>query len=373
MRFLKNFVVAPKAHTVEDVPLAHMTNIKPQGEHLEPKVHLEDGKIIIRGSEYLTQVVVPPAIGGTTTTVPQGGCFFSCPLNPLDNDGLRVSRQLALYDQFRIKHLAIEYVPMCPMTQAGGFVGVVTNDPSYNITTVGGQLSLRDALSRPGAELCSLTAPSSTRENTQLMKWYFTDTALGAFEEVPGIFWLLSSIDQSNATTSAIPLGILWMHYEFEVRSDSFEAPPALQFTPSGGFSASFTNVAETIVDTVRIPLANLPLPSAMADPGVVFSFIVVSCDDTVGNSLWRTWTDRAIGKNVLISPGMLIYGRCDDSGTTWTFYPSLAAAMTGQVAGADGVDQLVSYAWSRTAAANPASHGLKIYGVAGFDVYPDV
>lgn len=365
------FKPAAQDHVLEGVPLAHMFTTDSHAERLEPQEEAVKGGRILRGSEFLAQVVIPPAIGGATTTVPQGGAFFCMPLNPLKVDGLRVSRELSLEDQFRIRKMAIEYVPLCPMTQPGGFVGVITNDVSSNITQAGGQLTLRDALSRPGAELCSVIAPAVTRQNTQLLKWYYTQSEGGADLEVPGLFWLLSTMDQSNTTTSAVPLGILWMHYEFEVRSDSFELPATLNYSPQGGFSVAFQAVVQVIGDAVALPMANFPIPNTMRFSEVIFSFIVVSCDDSGqgGSTGWRTWHDYNAGKLVLIAPGAVVYGRTNELGTHVALYPSLAAAENGAFPGADEeVRENVGYGWS-IASNMVGVAGLKVYALSGYNI----
>lgn len=335
----------------DGVPVTHMTEMR----HAMGTQEFERRGDIIRGSEFLGQIALPPAIGGATTTVPQGGALFTMPLNPLYTDGLRVARELSLYDQFRVKRYVVEYVPLCPSTQPGGIIGAVVPNCQDNPTILGGQLATRDLLSRPGSAVISAFKNAALRENFQQQKWYYVNDDQDSALSVPGMLTILNALDYTS-TGPSVPLGLLWLHYEFQVRSEAFTEPPALRFTlPSA--SLGFTGAA---VQDVPVALASGTFPSDFQVNGVVFwgSVAAVDLGPGPGPISFFTWT-TVDGQDTTISPGMMIYLRFHHSSGTFRIYPSFGAALSGEDA-----------SWTFTSSSGALSpRGLKLWAIQGTDL----
>lgn len=372
VKWNKNFITSE--HTVADVPITHMAKIEHGLTHMEPKMERSGNGALLVGSEYITQVTLPAArSAGTPVLIPQGGVLASFPLNPLKIDGLRVSRQLSLFDQFRIKKLVIEYVPMVSALVPGGMVGAVIPDISTNPSLETGALVLRDLLSRPGAEINGVFTPSATRMNKQQQKWYYVDSNGDPSLEVPGLFLLVAATDFASDGLTASPFGILWMHYEIEARSDSFDLPAPLQLSAPGTYLLSFANVAELPLAGARVPTANTDLPASLLDRAVVFEFTVTDASEAAGmpgGPLWRQWGLPQSGKVITIVPGMRLYARCNDDNTFIVFFPSLWSAIAGQDG---GYDELPSsgFEFSGTVASSAIIHALTVANVQAFSLAP--
>lgn len=350
-----------------DVPLAHTVALTEELPRLQPETRPSKAGVLIRVSEFLSQVFIPPAIGGTTTTVPLGGSLHTHPLNPLMLDGTVLARQCSVYDQFRVLRWCVEYIPLCPMTQAGGVVGSCSNDSYENLTLEGGELAVRQALRRPGSQVSSVNANSVFNLNFPQLKWYQTHSFGDPSLYIPGVFDLLSATNQSNATASPVQLGFLWLHYELEVRSDSLELPAGSSLVAATG-SLPFDTIDETKFDTVTNAWAGSSLPAGFSDPGTIGWCSVASVSDGVSTSAWRTWYRGGSDQLVLIEPGFTLYFRVTDDSQYIEYYPSLAAAIMGR--GNDGGaagDNEHPYNWlfSRTFAAT-GTKGFKIYNISG-------
>lgn len=331
------------------------------GPHVEAT---SKGTMILRGTELACEVTLPPAIGGATSTVPQGGVIASMPLNPLYCDGMRVSRTLRQYDQFRVRKCVFEYSPQCPSTQAGGLIGAVVNSSSDNPSLTGGTQALRDMMSRIGSDSFNVYTPAAVSGGTPQQKWYFTVDGQDPFLVNPGFFFLMSSVAQSNATASAIPLGIVWWHYEIEVRAPSMELPNAQTFYTQSG-TLSFGAVARTAGDQVFCGVAAFDIPAVFQDPSAIGWCQIVSAAD-VTTTVWRTWKSDTSPDDVTITPGMVIFFRATEDGY-YLFYPTLQAAIQGGNASLE--PHTSGFQFTATEAASAV--GFKVWNVQGLHVGP--
>lgn len=332
-----------------------MTEIKGQMPHHE----FERRGDIIRGSEFLAQISLPPNIGGNPVSVPQGGTLFTMPLNPLYSDGLRVARELSLYDQFRVKRFVVEYVPLCPSTQPGGIIGVVIPNASQNTSLLGGQLATRDALSRPGSAIISAFKNAAIRENFQQQKWYYVNDDDDANLSIPGMLQIMNALDYSSSGTAATPLGLLWLHYEFQVRSEAYTEPPPLRFNaPSSSIAM---NSAATAHSPVTISSATFGV--AFKDQGVVGWFNIAAIDlGTLADPLFFAWENPVTGVVTQLAPGMTIFFRYRAQSDLYLLYPSFGDAMD------DAAEDDRAFQWS-AGVASTASRGIKAWTFGGCDL----
>lgn len=297
---------------------------------LEPRVDYGKTTIRFRGSELMQEVAVPPAIGGVTSTIPRGGIFGIIPLNPGLNDGLGVNKKLAGYDQFRLVSYVVEYVPTCPSTTSGGLAIAVVNDPSDLIGIEGGFSAMRDLMTREGAVAFSPFVGAAATQGTPLLEWHYTSTEGGADLTLPGAVYVMAATDFSNATGSSIPMGLLWVHYEIEVRAPSIEKQaPQSYYLASASLAHSAAIAADGIVQFFATAL-----PAVFQNPGCVGWATVVAVDDAAaGSNAWRTWLESSTGTTATIGPGCILYWRSWRSGGSLLtyLYPSLDEALTSE------------------------------------------
>ncbi len=338
------------------MPISTAFTVGSEIPKLEPRVDYSSKRITFRGSELMQEVAIPPAIGGATSTVPRGGVFACIPLNPGLNDGLRVNRGMSMWDQFRIKSLTVEYVPTCPTTTAGGLAMAVVNDPADLLSLEGGFSAMRDLMTREGAVAFSPFARAVANQGMPLLKWYFTSTESGPDLTVPGNVYVMAATDFSNATASSIPLGLIWLHYEFEVRAPSIEKQDVQAFYVSSASLA--VNTAITADATCSIPSASLP--PVFQNAQCVGWGTIVACDDVAaGSATWRTLTEVSTGNTVTLQPGTILYWRSwKAAGALQTYlYPSLSDALSAEYAS-------LGYQWTVTQGA--VVRGFKLWNIQG-------
>lgn len=340
----------------QTVPLASSFTLSAALPKAEPKMEMRGNMIVFSGSELLQEISIPPSIGGVASTVPRGGTMALQPLNPFYSDGLRVAYSMKQYDQFRIVRLVFEYLPTCPATQAGGIAMAVVNDPADTLSLATGFSALRDLLTRDGSTAFSPYVGAVATAGAPLLKWFFTQSLDNPELTVPGQIEVVAATDFSNGTVNSIPLGLLYMHYEFQVRAPSIEAPLSQNYytsTASLGFNAVITNDAYA-----SIPTAGMPTPHQTLS--MIGWGIIVSCDDVAaGSSAWRSWTVSNSGEDVLLQPGNVLFWRNYDTASVRTtyFFPSLAAAMNTEV-GASG--------YQYTSGGAAIVRGFKVWNVQG-------
>jgi hypothetical protein len=295
----------------EGVPISRAQVLQKPLDPIEPRIVRQGNRIVLVGSELITQIVIPPAITGVPATVPQGGLYTMIPLNPMFCDGMRVAKMMAAFDQWALRRVVLEYIPMTNAVAAvGGITMVVSNDASDLLNVEGGFSALRDAMSRPGSATFNVYAGAAASENQPLLKWYYTARADEADFEIPGMAIFMSATDQSNATTTPVPLGLVWMHYEIELRSAENQqlAPQSYASNP---LSLVFTNCASVANVAISVPAAGAGLPASHAAPDVIGWGSIVAADDTAwGSTTWRVWRTPVSGKSITINPGSVIFWR---------------------------------------------------------------
>lgn len=295
----------------EGIPIAHAEVLAKPLDPLEPRIVRQGNRIVLVGSELICQLQIPPAISGVASTVPQGGLYTIIPLNPIFCDGMRVAKLMAAFDQWALKRVVLEYIPMTNATAAlGGITMVVSNDPSDLINVEGGFSALRDAMSRPGSATFNVYANACASQNQPLLKWYYTARADEADFEIPGMAVFMAATDQSNSTVNPVPLGLVWMHYEIEVRSAENQqlAPQAYAAQP---LSLAFTACISGANTTIGLLSAGSGLPASHADPQVLGWGTIAAADDVAwGSSTWRQWRNPSTGRVITITPGNVIYWR---------------------------------------------------------------
>lgn len=304
--------------TDDPIPIANARVVDRNLNRIEPQIIRKGNKIVLVGSELVCQLVLPPAIGGVTSVVPQGGLFTVVPLNPMFCDGMRVAKMMSAFDQFALKRVALEYVPMNnAIGAAGGITMVISNDSSDLITVEGGFSALRDAMSRPGSVTFNVYAKAVASENQPLLKWYYTARADDADFMIPGQAVFMSATDQSNATANPVPLGLVWMHYEIALRSAENQQLAPQSYAQATA-SLSFTACATGANLAIGLPAAGAGLPASHSDFAVLGWGTVVAADDAAwGSSTWRQWRHPVTGRTITISPGCVIY---------WRYFVSAAA-----------------------------------------------
>lgn len=356
------------------VPLSHMVSTKAGLiKRITPTKRTRNGLISLVGSEYLTPVSIPTAFYGTgPVVIPAGGVLFSMPLNPLYFEGLRVGAELNNYSQFRIRRLAIEYVPTCPATQPGALVGVVMPGSTSNPTLSGSSQCLRDAMERPGAAAFGVFTPAVTGQGSDQLPWYDTETLDDSTLSVPGIFYLLAATDISGSTTLSVDLGMLWMHYDIEVRDPAFENQTQITLTANQALLDFSLSSCTFVGDKVFISATSATtLPAAGALPSVIMMGTIADVDSSAGTG-WYTWIRPSTNQLSTAHSGMVIYLRATDdfvagSQGGWFVYPTLQAALVGGNAGA--VDQMCDGFANSVTYAVGAAKGMKIINLSGFNM----
>lgn len=351
----------------EAVPITKAQVLAKPLDPIEPRIVRDGNRIVLVGSELITQLVIPPAISGVTSQVPQGGLFTIIPLNPMFCDGMRVAKMMAAFDQWALRRVALEYIPMTNAIAAvGGITMVVSNDPSDLLNVEGGFSALRDAMSRPGSVTFNVYASAVASENQPLLKWYYTGRADEADFEVPGMAVFMSATDQSNASTSPVPLGLVWMHYEIELRSAENQqlAPQAYAASP---LTLSFTACISGANATIGLLSAGAGLPASHASPDVLGWGTICAADDTAwGSTTWRQWRHPVTGRVMTIAPGNVIYWRWFTSAAgngTYCFFATFKEALEWEPVSLEGAFV------TTVAQVNGTVRGFKVAAVQGTQV----
>jgi len=345
-----------------EVPIAQAFETAGPLHHLEPRADYSSKYVSFKGSELMMEISVPPAIGGVPSTIPRGGVIGMIPLNPLYSDGLRVSRSLSQFDQFRIRSISVEYVPVCPATTAGGLMMAAVNDGADMLGVEGGFPAMRDLLTRDGSVAFSPYVGAVATQGDSLLKWYFTESVGNEGQSQPGLVYVMAATDMSNSAATSIPLGLIWLHYEFETRAPSIERqiPQAYSLsTASLSFSSSVA-----INAGVAVPAATVP--SQFQNTTTVGWGTIVSADDAAaGSAAWRTWIEQDTGNTMVLGPGMLLFWRgwANNGSVLINFYPSLAAALSAEY-GAVG--------YQFTVATGAVLRGFKVWNVCGCPLVGD-
>lgn len=344
----------------EEVPLAQAFELPQQLHHLEPRVDYSSKYISFKGSELMMEVGIPPTIGGATSTIPRGGVMGVIPMNPLYCDGLRVARSLSQFDQFRIRSITIEYVPTCPATQAGGLMMAVFNDPNDLIGVEGGFSAMRDLLTRTGAIAFSPYTGAACSQGDSLLKWYFTQSEANPEQSMPGMCYVITATDISNATASAVPLGLIWMHYEFEVRAPSIER----QMPQTYALASASIQFNAAINNGSGVSVAAGVVPSPFQNVTSIGWGTIVAADDVAaGSSTWRQWTDLSTGQVTTFGVGNVLYWRSFVAGASYItyFYSTLANAL--------GTN---NYGYTFTVTQGALVRGFKLWNIGGSNLSGD-
>lgn len=315
------------------------------------------------GDELIQAVTVPPAIGGVTSIIPEGGILALSPANPRFIDGCRVTKLLEAYDQFRYHELTFGYEHVANAFTAGQLIMAFVNQFSDSIIIESGFQAARDLYARTGKAMFQVTQDRHCNIAHPLLKWYYTATQSDADLEMPGFVCVVTTQALSNADATPTPLGTLTMHYRIALRSPTIEGSTSQSFATSSA-SLSMTNAAGGNGAAIQVSVASCGLPSAQTQPGVVYWATIVATDDTTGVS-WRSWADSASEDLHAMAPGNVLVWRNMKDGTgtpRLTFYPNLDAAIH---ADAYGVGPL----WLGVAAMPAGVKGFKLWNVQGMNV----
>jgi hypothetical protein len=352
------------------IPTEDMTIITPHvggsaRGHTEGMNINEDGSMTYTSSEFIGSVVLPPAIGGVTSTVPSGGVLGIVPANPRFIDGCRLALFLAAYDQFCIESIEFEYIPAASYTQAGQILMAYINDITDNLLEESGLSLLRNVYSRPGRALGSVLRNLAIHLGQPLFKWYYTGSPAGGPFEMPGYIILLNQLAASNATTTPIPLGTIVCHYKVRVRSPTMKASGIATYG-SASESLIMTNATMTSGNKTSVSDANSAMTAPCLYRNAIYWAQIVSADDTgPGNSAWRTWLNPADNTTKVMSAGDILIWRALVVGATVQvyFFPTLGAVLQSfQTGGTDGL------AWYATATVAALVKGFKLWNINGSD-----
>jgi hypothetical protein len=324
---------------------------------------------VVEGAELIGSIKLPASIDGFLNNIPEGGALGFWPVNPLHNDGMRVARELAQYDQWQLEEVIYHYEPTCPTTTPGAlwmaFFADVAETPFQNGTTA----VARDFAVRPGAAEVQPFRAASCRVSKTLFKWYMTRTeGPDAIPVDPGFFAICAATEMPAAASgTATPLGVVWMTYRIRVRVPTYERPSPLVFSfPTG--TCFFDGVARINRTAVQNTSPGFAPPVAFANPNTIGWFIIGQINDTGGLTAWRQWATGDEGPAVLMSVGMIVFFRAnlDASGVAyWNYYPSFEAAARGIAdAGAPDPNMVGAFCWTSSAAA--AANGFRIWGING-------
>lgn len=332
-----------------------------------PGSHTElngDGSLTFHGTELLCAIQVPPTIGGSTSTIPQGGCMAMLPVNPRLIDGSRAAALLSMYDQFSIRSMTFHYTQGTNLTQSGQLLMAYVNDPEDRIFLETGFTAVRDAYSRTGSAIFSVRDNSHATIAHPLLKWYYTGSNAAQQFELPGYIAVFNMIDFSNATASSVPLGTLSMTYEISVRSPSIATNSIPSYmVASGSLNLSIAIAADTPITTT---MASSGLPTSLEDANVVYWASIVSADDVAsGGSSWRSWRAGADNNAFTLSPGNLLFWRLTAFGKIY-FFPTFASAADA-VFNNNGTP--VGNIWSTTTAWTAVTRGFKLYNIMGAQI----
>lgn len=310
--------VKDAAEDESPIPIARAQEMKSEAMKIEPQLVRSGDRMVLVGSELMGQVSIYGTVAGTPTSIPQGGVYSAVPLNPILNDGMRVAKFMEAFDQWALRRVMIEYVPMTNAVAAlGGLVMVVSNDPADLLGVESGWSALRDAMSRPGAATFNVYANAMAGQNQPLLKWYFTGQPQEVDWMLPGTAYVLAATSQQNATGTDVPLGLLWMHYEIELRSPSLNKSSPQMFA-TAPFSFVWTNCVTGIHLAVSVPDASAGLPTSHRKNGVIGWGTIAAADDAAwGSAAWRTFVHPTTGQGVTLGPGNLVYWRYFQNGAT--------------------------------------------------------
>jgi hypothetical protein len=376
LKFRQNFKALAKPLSSVDAPIAVGMELSSPLTKMEPEIKPSKLGMVLRGTEYIAQIVLPQASSGQLNVIPQGGCVFSMPINPLYVEGLRVAEIVKTFTLFRIRKLVIEYVPVCPSTTEGALIAAFIQEIDHNPSLASGSAGLRDLSSRAGSSAWNVWSHGAVEFHFPQQKWYFTSG--GDVSEpvlaIPGQLFIQTATTLSRDDTANLALGFLWMHYELEVQAPSMPDPATLVM------SAAFTTINFAGISTLsRTPFSLnatgfVPLPPGYVDYGQIGSFIVVAADDSgPGNANWRTWISPKTGDIITISEGMTIWFRrvFNSAGTNPVyFYPDLGAAFEGSTDGDAPSCFLANYTVGPPPL--PATAGFKCIQLMGFQLPGD-
>lgn len=325
----------------------------------------DHGVVTVTGHELLSAVAIPPTIGGSVSTIPQGGVLAMLPANPRLIDGSRIAGLMANYDQYTLRSVTFHYTQATNLTQSGQILLAFINDPNDKIFSETGFAALRDAYARNGSVLTSVRADAHCTIDHPLLKWYFTSSDGTINLELPGYIAVFNMLDFSNATASSIPLGTLSMSYEIALRS-----PAAPGNTPAQ-YMSSTASLALSGLQTTNQPIATTvggtTLPATLTSPDVVYWGTVVSADDVAtGNSTWRQWRSPVNSDITTVSPGNLLFWRVASGGGSTAnvgFFPTFAAAADAIIGPGNF---LAGDSYFATVNLSGALRGFKLWNVMG-------
>lgn len=346
-----------------DVMTVHMDDGKPKHQGSE-RTYTSEG-VEESGDELIQAIAIPPAIGGVTSVIPEGGILALTPVNPRFIDGSRVSKTMEMFDQFRFLELEFGYEHVANAFQAGQLIMAFVNQFSDAIVVETGFQAARDLYARTGKAMFQVTQDRRCKIAHPLLQWYYTATATDADLEMPGFLVVVTTQPLSNATALSTPLGTLTMHYRMALRSPTVEGVTTQQFAAA---SASLSMTAATGGNGVAIAVAaaSSGLPAGLTQLGVVNYATIVACDDSgPGAPAWRNWADGSTQDQHVMEPGNVLIWRAMKDGAgivRLLFFPNLDAAIGADTYGVGPV-------WEGLTVMVAGTKGFKLWNVNGFNV----
>lgn len=360
------FVSPPSGNAV--VQTNDLTSVTPHVgghaiEHRQSTRLNDDGTMTFTGSELLDTIAFPPPIGGVDSEIPAGGLMALVPANPRFVDGSRLGAFLSTFDQFCLEEVTYEYVAGSSFTTPGQLMLAYINDMTDDILTETGLAALRDAYTRDGSTLFSVTKNAHIKLGRPLLKWFFTDTQADTALEMPGMICMWNQLD-TTTTEASVPLGSLVMHYRVRVRAPSFAQGNFTTYTAQSA-SLNFTSAIIQSGSAICVSAANSGLPANLLYPNAVYWGIIASASDPGGVSTWRTWKNPVTTLTDVPAPGRAIFWRYDAIDDRVYFFANQIAAINSTMAG-----YAVNYGYtaSSTVAAG-STKGFKLWNISGSDV----
>lgn len=326
----------------------------------------DDGTMTLEGSEFIRGIAYPPAIGGASSSIPAGGFLALVPANPRFIDGTRIATFLSNFDQFCLEDVTYEYVAGPSFTTPGQLLLAYINDVNDPIVEESGVGVVRNAYTRAGACMFSVTKNAHIKLGRPLLKWFYTASEADPSFEMPGMVALINLLDTTTTTDASVPLGSLVMHYRIRVRAPAFQAG---NYQTYDGTSASLDMTAATITAAATVKIAGVSsglAASAMFENAVYWG-VIASCSDPGGVNTWRTWRHPRTNEARVFSNGEILIWRYHSSDASVHFYPTWSDAISSFTNGNDGVDY--AYIASSTVAAG-GTKGFKLWNIAGTDMF---
>jgi hypothetical protein len=304
----------------ESVPSLEMFHLSAQMDDQKEKEFSSGGNTIISGSLFMQSVFLPA--GNIGPGVP----LAVWPLHPTFMGDSRISAFGNLFDLYRWKACVIEWRPIVGSSVGGVVAGYCEPDVMADESAItNGSNVVRDALSRPGAEMNSLFYPAAYVINmTQQGILYCANI------EVPSlsIGALFNLVTASSGLPTATGLGVLFLHYEIEfMQATSSRVNSTLVNGPTA-LNASFVGVVLTNNGSFWTTSGLFP---AFTSRGQIAAMQVSSFVDGATNPNWRILRYGDAGTGTTVGAGTRLWARLDNLGTSVVFYPSLGAAMLGQ------------------------------------------